>query len=45
MLVRLVDLVVAMGCLADRGVTNVLAEGGPHVSAQLAAAVCSTSSA
>ncbi|MGI8416170.1 MAG: dihydrofolate reductase family protein [Nakamurella sp.] len=27
-----------MGCLADRGVANVLAEGGPHVSAQLAAA-------
>ncbi len=33
-----VDLPVAMGCLADRGVANVLAEGGPHVSAQLAAA-------
>ncbi|MDQ2847149.1 MAG: pyrimidine reductase family protein [Actinomycetota bacterium] len=33
-----VNLAVAMGCLADRGVTNVLAEGGPHVSAQLAAA-------
>lgn len=33
-----VDLAVAMRCLADRGVANVLAEGGPHVSAQLAAA-------
>ncbi len=33
-----VDLHVAMKALSDRGVGNVLAEGGPRVSAQLAAA-------
>lgn len=33
-----VDLAVALRSLAGRGVENVLAEGGPHVSAQLAAA-------
>lgn len=33
-----VDLHVALKALSDRGVNNVLAEGGPHVSAQLAAA-------
>ncbi len=32
-----VDLAVALRCLAQRGVLNVLAEGGPRVSAQLAA--------
>lgn len=33
-----VDLALALQGLADRGVDNVLAEGGPYVSAQLAAA-------
>ncbi len=33
-----VDLPLALQALADRGVDNVLAEGGPHVSAQLTAA-------
>lgn len=33
-----VDLPLALGALADRGADNVLAEGGPHVSAQLAGA-------
>lgn len=33
-----VDLGLALRCLADRGVENVLAEGGPRVSSQLAAA-------
>lgn len=33
-----VDLALALHHLADRGVDNVLAEGGPRVSAQLAAA-------
>ncbi len=33
-----VDLALALEGLADRGVDNVLAEGGPRVSAQLAAA-------
>lgn len=33
-----VDLTGALQGLADRGVDNVLAEGGPHVSAQLVAA-------
>ena len=33
-----VDLALGLEGLADRGADNVLAEGGPHVSAQLAAA-------
>lgn len=40
-----VDLTVALQHLADRDVRNVLAEGGPRVSAQLAAAGLLTNSA
>ncbi len=35
---RAVDLALALQALAERGVDNILAEGGPHVSAQLAGA-------